>query len=72
MTPDTLLRMDPRVQPRAAIGRLDTRLLINRLDRLTDAARLGALTFLVQHDSYPLGRLALLREPTGLPAVTHR
>ena len=37
-----------------------------------DATRLGALTFLVQHDSYHLGQLALLRKPAGLPAMSYR
>ena len=30
---------------------------------------LGALTFLVQHDSYHVGQLALLRKHAGLPAM---
>jgi uncharacterized damage-inducible protein DinB len=37
-----------------------------------DRTRLGALTFLVQHDSYHLGQLALLRKPAGLPAMSYR
>ena len=37
-----------------------------------DATRLGALTFLVQHDSYHVGQLALLRKPAGLPAMSYR
>jgi uncharacterized damage-inducible protein DinB len=37
-----------------------------------DRTRLGALTFLVQHDSYHIGQLALLRKPAGLPAMTYR
>ena len=37
-----------------------------------ERTRLGALTFLVQHDSYHLGQLALLRKPAGLPAMTYR
>jgi len=37
-----------------------------------DGTRLGALTFLVQHDSYHLGQLALLRKPAGLPAMSYR
>ena len=36
-----------------------------------DRTRLGALTFLVQHDSYHVGQLALLRKPAGLPAMTY-
>lgn len=37
-----------------------------------DRTRLGALTFLVQHDSYHVGQLALLRKPAGLPAMSYR
>ena len=37
-----------------------------------ERTRLGALTFLVQHDSYHLGQLALLRKPAGLPAMSYR
>jgi uncharacterized damage-inducible protein DinB len=37
-----------------------------------DRTRLGALTFLVQHDSYHLGQLALLRKPAALPAMSYR
>jgi uncharacterized damage-inducible protein DinB len=37
-----------------------------------DRTRFGALTFLVQHDSYHLGQLALLRKPAGLPAMSYR
>ena len=37
-----------------------------------ERTRLGALTFLVQHDSYHIGQLALLRKPAGLPAMTYR
>jgi uncharacterized damage-inducible protein DinB len=32
---------------------------------------LGALTFLVQHDSYHLGQLSLLRKWAGLPAMRY-
>jgi uncharacterized damage-inducible protein DinB len=32
---------------------------------------LGALTFLVQHDSYHIGQLALLRKHAGLPAMQY-
>ncbi|HVB31458.1 MAG TPA: DinB family protein [Gemmatimonadaceae bacterium] len=31
----------------------------------------GALTFLVQHDSYHLGQLSLLRKQAGLPAMSY-
>ncbi len=37
-----------------------------------ERTRLGALTFLVQHDSYHLGQLALLRKPAGLPPMSYR
>ena len=36
-----------------------------------DASVLGALAFLVQHDSYHLGQLALLRRTHGLPAMRY-
>ena len=62
-------------------------LLRDRLDRLTAAdvdapstakfplangTLLGTLTFLVQHDSYHLGQLSLLRKYCGLPAVRYQ
>ena len=37
-----------------------------------ERTRIGALTFLVQHDSYHLGQLALLRKSAGLPAMSYR
>ena len=37
-----------------------------------ERTRLGVLTFLVQHDSYHVGQLALLRKPAGLPAMSYR
>jgi uncharacterized damage-inducible protein DinB len=61
--------------------------LRDRLDALTAAeldeivsprfpmpnpTRLSALTFLVQHDSYHIGQLALLRKQAGLPAMSYR
>jgi len=61
---------------------VDTRLDTATADELSTAVdarfpgvertRLGALTFLVQHDSYHLGQLALLRKPAGLPAMSYR
>jgi uncharacterized damage-inducible protein DinB len=36
-----------------------------------DASVLGALAFLVQHDSYHVGQLALLRRAHGLPAMRY-
>jgi uncharacterized damage-inducible protein DinB len=62
-------------------------LLRDRLDRLTAAdidapsttkfplatgTLLGTLTFLVQHDSYHLGQLSLLRKYCGLPAMRYQ
>jgi hypothetical protein len=37
-----------------------------------DRTRLGALTFLTQHDSYHIGQLALLRKHAGLAAMSYR
>jgi len=61
---------------------LDTQLGVATVDDLAasvdarfpgvDRTRLGALTFLVQHDSYHLGQLALLRKPAGLPPMSYR
>ena len=36
-----------------------------------DPSVLGALAFLVQHDSYHLGQLAMLRRAHGLPAMRY-
>lgn len=36
-----------------------------------DASLLGALAFLVQHESYHIGQLGLLRKHLGLPAMTY-
>jgi uncharacterized damage-inducible protein DinB len=36
-----------------------------------DQTMIGALTFLVQHDSYHVGQLALLRRQVGLPAMSY-
>jgi len=62
-------------------------LLRDRLDALTPAdvdapssigfplangTLLGTLTFLVQHDSYHLGQLSLLRKYCGLPAMRYQ
>jgi uncharacterized damage-inducible protein DinB len=37
-----------------------------------ERTRLGVLTFLVQHDAYHIGQLALLRKAAGLPAMSYR
>lgn len=39
---------------------------------MPDPTLLGALTFLVQHDSYHIGQLSLLRKHAGLPAMSYR
>lgn len=38
---------------------------------IDDRTVLGALAFLVQHESYHLGQLALLRKFAGLPAMSY-
>jgi uncharacterized damage-inducible protein DinB len=37
-----------------------------------DPSVLGALAFLMQHDAYHVGQLALLRKQMGLPAMSYR
>jgi len=39
---------------------------------LANGTLLGTLTFLVQHDSYHLGQLSLLRKCCGLPAMRYQ
>ena len=39
---------------------------------LSDGTLLATLTFLVQHDSYHLGQLSLLRKYCGLPAMRYQ
>ena len=39
---------------------------------LADGTLLGTLTFLVQHDSYHVGQLSLLRKYCGLPAMRYQ
>jgi uncharacterized damage-inducible protein DinB len=56
------------------IERLDTprlRAAITERFPAGDGTLLGALAFLVQHDTYHLGQLALLRRQLGLPAMTY-
>jgi uncharacterized damage-inducible protein DinB len=38
---------------------------------MADQTVLGALTFLVQHDTYHIGQLALLRKHLGFPAMRY-
>jgi uncharacterized damage-inducible protein DinB len=38
---------------------------------IEDQSVLGVLTFLVQHDSYHVGQLSLLRKIAGLPAMSY-
>jgi uncharacterized damage-inducible protein DinB len=44
----------------------------NRFPASEDPSLLGALTFLLQHDSYHIGQLALLRKQAGLEAMSYR
>jgi len=56
------------------IERLDTpRLLATVTERFPggDGSLLGALAFLVQHDTYHIGQLGLLRRQLGLPAMSY-
>jgi uncharacterized damage-inducible protein DinB len=39
---------------------------------LDDNSILGVLTFLMQHDSYHIGQLSLLRKQLGLPAMSYK
>jgi hypothetical protein len=39
---------------------------------LANGTLMGTLTFLVQHDSYHLGQLSLLRKYAGLPAMRYQ
>lgn len=56
------------------IERLDTPQLAQASQPLpgSDGTLLGALAFLVQHESYHLGQIALLRRQHGLPAMLYR
>jgi uncharacterized damage-inducible protein DinB len=38
---------------------------------MPNATVLGVLTFLVQHESYHIGQLALFRKCAGLPAMSY-
>ena len=38
---------------------------------LEDSSVLGLFGFMVQHDSYHLGQLSLLRKYAGLPAMSY-
>ena len=66
----------------AASGAIDARLEALTAEELAapsergfpgvERTRLGVLTFLVQHDTYHIGQLALLRKAAGLPAMSYR
>jgi uncharacterized damage-inducible protein DinB len=56
------------------LGKLTTAELDAPLDSgfpLVTKSMLGVLTFLVQHESYHLGQLGLLRKHAGLPAMAY-
>jgi uncharacterized damage-inducible protein DinB len=82
---DELKRQPPLTEVLAA-WTVAAHALRERLDALTAAdldgpcaerfpaagqTMLGALTFLVQHDSYHIGQLSLLRKYAGLPAMRY-
>jgi hypothetical protein len=71
--------MDPRLQGLAAQLELHSKLLLNCLDGISDddaAVRAGGTTnsiaFLLHHEAYHIGQLALLRRYTGSPAMSYR
>ena len=83
---DEIERLPPLSEVEAAWTK-GAHLLRDRLDALTAAdmdapssvafplangTLLGTLTFLVQHDSYHLGQLSLLRKYCGLPAMRYQ
>jgi uncharacterized damage-inducible protein DinB len=55
------------------VERLDTPVLAQTAAAFpgSDGTVLGALAFLVQHESYHIGQMALLRRQLGLPAMTY-
>lgn len=82
-----ILRLNTRLFRNCLDGFTVSHALRDRLDELPAAeleaivsprfpmpnpTRLSALTFLVQHDSYHIGQLALLRRHAGLPAMCYR
>lgn len=83
---DEIVELPPLREVEAAWTK-GAHLLRDRLDALTAAdvdapssvkfplangTVLGTLTFLVQHDSYHLGQLSLLRKYCGLPAMRYQ
>jgi uncharacterized damage-inducible protein DinB len=55
------------------VERLDTAFLAQPAGAFpgSDGTVLGALAFLVQHESYHIGQMALLRRQVGLPAMSY-
>ncbi len=55
------------------VERLDTAFLARPAGAFpgSDGTVLGGLAFLVQHESYHIGQMALLRRQLGLPAMTY-
>ena len=37
-----------------------------------DKSNMGLLIFMMQHESYHIGQLAILRKQAGLPAMSYR
>ena len=59
---------------RARMGQLDAAALEKPSGSklpVEDGSLLGVLTFLMQHDSYHIGQLSLLRKQLGLPAMSY-
>lgn len=56
----------------ASLGYEDTGLLSPQQFPVDDPTLLGALAFLVQHESYHIGQLGLLRRYLGYPAMSYR
>ncbi len=60
---------------RARMATLDAAALdhdTNTKLQIDNKSLLGVLAFLMQHDSYHIGQLALLRKQVGLPAMSYR
>jgi hypothetical protein len=77
----------PKIASLLEMWRDVTDVLANRFDKLTDTdldraspqsfpiddkSLLGGIAFLLQHESFHLGQLALLRREFGLPAMSYR
>jgi hypothetical protein len=78
------LDMDPRLQGLSAQLELQSKLFLNCLDAsmldqqsttrfpISDKSVVGTIAFLLHHEAYHIGQLALLRRYTGSPAMSYR